>query len=901
MVIQEAMLLPILMLFALMACSNSCPDLCECDENDGRSKSNSTRTTRDITCRGHVPALWELPTDARKLTISDTDEYQVIHFFDQLEFNDTTMNFEEVTGEPNSYDIYNVTRTLLNLVELTVTNCSLDNINSSWIQFERFRHLNFSSNNFVELNNIGFIRAINMSQLRTLDLSWNLMKELGTDGFRTLSGLVKLCMRRNNIMTVHKNAFRGLDLLERLDLADNKLTNLPDSALLHLYSLQKLDLSGNQLQVLGAKWFENLDKLRELDVSRNGIARAASGTLQPLPGLSVLRLSENPLKDQDVSLLLGTGRRLETVDASHTGLARVPAALTRSVRTLRLAGNKLTSVHGGDLDSYPLLRTLDISENRLLDIEDDALGRLEVLEELTLGGNDLVKVPGSLPSSLTILDLRRNRITLLRSNDMQGLNKLRILRLNNNNISEIEEGGLGQLTMLTELDISDNPIKSLPANTLSGPSNLATLRMSGLTCLEWEQPERGDMTFPVPTPERLLLLDISRSPILAAQFLADDAALSACKSLLELDLSNTNITTLRSDLTYLMPQLRNLGLNGNDWNCTQDIYWLGDWLRKHEKLEYARCVEPEEFYEIHLYDLPPPPPPLPLTSFFTNYISTVSRTTVFDKDKTSSMYISEYSTTEIDNDKEPTTTEIVSQIYEAPTSFKNVTESLPTAKNLGYLDFLGEKTEIIQTGDSTSTMNTLSRGEISENQTRYLDGGHQKLVSTEAIGKISKKLESHVQYEGKKRKVLRKKSETKVRNGATQFVQDISSKLVLKTTDRPESIERMPQQQGVRKMIESDTIPDITKENLVLADGPDSKTTAEKLNGRSIDLGARISEPLVAGAHPGMLILVGVALVAAAAFSVVLSKRATTRRHRDRYHRHENIEVHTLTPITELW
>lgn len=91
----------------------------------------------------------------------------------------------------------------------------------------------------------------------------------------------------------------------------------------------------------------------------------------------------------------------------------------------------------------------------------------------------------------------------------------------------------------------------------------------------------------------------------------------------------------------------------------------------------------------------------------------------------------------------------------------------------------------------------------------------------------------------------------------------------------------------------------LKKEKYVLTNGIVSNTIAEELNGRATDSGTRLSEQL-SGAHPGMLILVGAALGAAAALTVVLSRRATVRR-RDRYHRHENIEVHTLTPSTELW
>ncbi|KYQ47328.1 Platelet glycoprotein V [Trachymyrmex zeteki] len=732
--------------------------------------------------------------------------------------------------------------------------------------------------------------------------------DISVNSFRTLVRLVRLSLRKNAISTVDEGAFRGLDRLELLDLSDNRLADLPDSALTPLYSLQKLDLSGNQLQVLGARWFESLDRLRELDVSRNGLARAASGTLQPLSGLSILRLAENPLKERDVSLLLGTGRRLETVDASRTGLARVPAALTRSVRALRLAGNRLTTIRSGDLDSYPLLRMLDIADNHLMDIENDALGRLEVLEELDLSGNVLSKIPGSLPSSLVMLKLQRNIITALKLDDLNGLYNLRSLMLNDNAISEIDVGALGQLPLLAELDLSNNPIKVLSTNTLSGPSDLTKLRMSGLTALQRHQEEQSDMAFPVPTPEHLVMLDVSRSPVLARQLLADDAALSACKSLIELNLSATNISTVRSDVAYMLPQLRVLRLGKNNWNCTEDLYWLGEWIRQHrepnQQYQTARCSNPRKLAGLFLHELPSPSnfvstTAAASTSVTLSVVFTLEHTSNTDQpnvtvssnieDANSDSNVTDLLTlssvnakTEskmvadsdfLSNSETVTATaslKKIPRVYEAPTSFRNVTSSI-TMRTNGEPDRKSDKTNrismdqnlikhIVVPASRTPSDPKLSIMRIEDAESRSqtfdnrADGGARK--------------------NGKMRKVAA--------SGVGEIFSSGSSNVGRKTIEK-----------------HSSSMSNMTKANAVLEER-DSKTIAEELNSRVTDSGARVSEALSAGAHPGMLVLVGAALGAVAALTVVLSRRATVHR-TDRYHRHENIEVHTLTPTAELW
>ncbi|KAL0125373.1 hypothetical protein PUN28_004484 [Cardiocondyla obscurior] len=907
-----------LVLLALMASGSACPDLCECHQNN--AEKNNSLTLVDVTCRGRVPSLSELPAVMRSLSVSSAKGPNVDVFLDELEAADLVIDLG-MNGAPNNLKTNDTAETtnasfleesteiLPFFVELTVTNCSLVSLNASWHGLERLKSLNLSCNNLPRVRDVLVIHAMNLSDLAYLDLSNNSLSEISADSFRTLDKLVRLSLRKNVIGTVEEDAFRGLDRLEFLDLSDNRLTDLPDSALTPLYSLQKLDLSGNQLQVLGARWFESLDRLRELDVSRNGLARAASGTLQPLSGLSILRLAENPLKERDVSLLLGTGRRLETVDASRTGLARVPAALTRSVRALRLAGNRLTTIRSGDLDSYPLLRMLDIADNRLMDIENDALGRLEVLEELDLSGNALSKVPGSLPSSLVMLKLQRNAITALKLDDLNGLYNLRSLILNDNAISEIDVGALGQLPLLAELDLSDNPIKALSTNTLSGPSNLTKLRMSGLTSLQRHQEEQSDMAFPVPTPEHLVTLDVSRSPVLAGQLLADDAALSACKSLIELNLSATNVTTIRSDIAYVLPQLRVLRLGKNNWNCTEDLYWLGEWIRQHRELnqqhQTARCSSPRKLAGIFLHQLPLPANFVSTTAGIVTTSTSVTLSVVFTLEHTSNTdqpNVTVSSNIE-DANSDGNITDLFTlssvtakaeskmvadsnflaaaiaagttatpkktlQIYKAPTSFRNVTSSI-TRRTSG--DRKSDKTNrismdqnlikhiVVPTSRASSDPKlSIMRMEDAESRSQTFDN----------------RADSGAQKNGRMSKVAA--------SGVGEILSPGPSNVGRKT------IEKHP-----------GGISNVTKANAVL-DERNSKTIAEELNSRATDSGARVSEALSAGAHPGMLVLVGAALGAVAALTVVLSRRATVHR-TDRYHRHENIEVHTLTPTAELW
>lgn len=88
----------------------------------------------------------------------------------------------------------------------------------------------------------------------------------------------------------------------------------------------------------------------------------------------------------------------------------------------------------GDFDSYPLLHKLVLSNNNLTAIEDDALGRLEMLTILYLDNNQLAHIPSSLPSSLIKLYMHSNRITDINSDDLINLINLEVLDVSGNKI-----------------------------------------------------------------------------------------------------------------------------------------------------------------------------------------------------------------------------------------------------------------------------------------------------------------------------------------------------------------------------------------------------------------------------------------------------------------------------------
>lgn len=554
--------------------AGSCPESCDCREfpKDGEVTDNfsSNFIFTEATCTGNVTQ--KLPESTEVLVLRNMLESDLRFFLTTLNGNITDITVSHVNLANNKSFVFNLT-TINRVRALTLSNCKI--VSSPTLVLPA-ASINFQS----------------------LDLSNN---DMQTVKLQPIDTLEVLNLSANAIDSLNALSFAGLSALKSLDLTENLLSAIDDKVLKPLISLQHLNLSRNRLEILNEASFSSLLHLQQLDVSWNRLAKVAPGSLQ-LPSLARLLLAGNPNLGnfQQPALLVGTGRRLQTVDASRTGLKQVPAALTHSIRTLRLAGNSITIVNCGDLDSYPLLQLLDFTSNNLESVEDDALGRLDSLFVLYLTDNKLRSIPRSLPERLRVLHLEKNKIEQIRNVDLQGLPLLEVLLLSDNKIKTVEENSFTQLTSLETLDLSRNPISILTAGTFSGPIQLRVLRLSHIQAI----PPAKEMTFPLSSPEHLVILDLSQSPGLARQLLADTAALAAAHELQELDLSNSLLNHIRSDLLHFLPQLRIFRLHGNPLNCT-NLQWLALWMRKQDDVEYRQvtCSSPLELWGMLLIDL----------------------------------------------------------------------------------------------------------------------------------------------------------------------------------------------------------------------------------------------------------------------------------------------------------
>ncbi|KAJ8982326.1 hypothetical protein NQ317_006671 [Molorchus minor] len=891
--------LALIMVLTVGVSASACPATCRCRNYARDSLQKNSLYYTSVSCEGFVENITSTLDNATKdLEVSHLNEMELVELLNDL------------TG-------------FTYLDDLTITKSEIDKLNASAGGLEGIVTLSLIDDCLESLPDL----FLNLPDLQVLDLSNNGIRVIEQESFRTLGKLEVLNLSANSLTSIDASGFSGLNVLKCLDLSRNNLTALHDRVLRPVSSLQYLNLSNNRLEVLNEACFAGLIMLQQLDVSWNRLARVAPGSLH-LPSLARLLLAGNPQlgRSREAAVLVGTGRRLQTVDASRTGLKQVPTALTHSIRTLRLAGNSIRTVNCGDLDSYPLLQLLDFTSNRLEGIEEDALGRLDSLAVLYLTDNNIHEIPKSLPEKLKVLRLERNNIERVSGKDLLGLSALEVLLLGDNKIRIVDEAAFSRLVSLVALDMSRNPIAVLQPGALAGPAALQVLRLSSIQIISPAE----EVSFPLSAPEHLITLDLSESPGLARQLLADTAALAASRELQELDLSRTNLESIRTDLLHYLPQLRVLHIGDNRLNCSQ-LEWLAAWMRRQDEPEYGDilCANPPDLRGSPLIDLQDveispirainqgerhpdnetinlhrgnDTDALQISSNFTgqyttdsaNYVSTVKSVTL-------PMDAGTKNVTKDDDNSFEHTNEIDKNIASAG---KSETRKKGTKKQI--------TNEVIMTGENIesesiaaihmTTILSLNNDRISTSTIYETTTANTRPIRKDGINEVGKVAITETTASPLRRAAIARMSFEALKNAndsgksrsnkpdhSLPTVADTSANLFIVSDGR-----KIINPLGAT---ENYNTPNdfITDEHAIDFNVTEIVSTGE------MSMYTNNKDDRSAFLHPGMLILAAGIMGAAAALAMLAARFTRRRRNSSTFLGHEDIEVNSLPSVTELW
>mmetsp|Transcript_766 Transcript_766/g.1803 ORF Transcript_766/g.1803 Transcript_766/m.1803 type:complete len:777 (-) Transcript_766:52-2382(-) len=246
-------------------------------------------------------------------------------------------------------------------------------------------------------------------------LGGNQLNHVDPEAFEEIRDTVASVQLDNNDLEDIPVALQALEVLKKLSASHNRIYSLDNcvpwqdlvvfscphneiqvlpQAFAHMDALRVLDIRHNRLQMI-----EALPRgLEQLLLSDNQLSNLGDDLLSKVPNLQELMVANNCLTYLAVQHL----QKVKIIDARQNALERMgPLAHNVHLDQLLIGFNKLVSIRGLDLHHAPNLSVLDLSENKLADLDEESLCGCIKLKMLDVTNNNLSTLPpglGYMPS-----------------------------------------------------------------------------------------------------------------------------------------------------------------------------------------------------------------------------------------------------------------------------------------------------------------------------------------------------------------------------------------------------------------------------------------------------------------------------------------------------------------------
>ena len=256
------------------------------------------------------------------------------------------------------------------------------------------------------------------------------------------------------------------------------------------------------------------------------------------------------------------------------------------------------------MPSYRNALVLSLRNNGIHTIQDDTFALLSKLHKLELNANQLQRIRGDMFAglhNLTQLSLAGNKIHALDNGSFPvgHLHRLKILNLNQNELSTISPGAFHNLTTVVDLDLSMNSLTQVPAKALTRLTSLRRLQLEknkikgfgsgsfkelpNLESLDISGNHVGDID--IKTFEGLSKLNALFMNNCSIISIASDSFLGFQKVIQKIGLQFNKLQHLPETL-LLWDKLKELELRGNQWTCDCDL----DWMASYEAFKYLNLT-----------------------------------------------------------------------------------------------------------------------------------------------------------------------------------------------------------------------------------------------------------------------------------------------------------------------
>lgn len=271
-----------------------------------------------------------------------------------------------------------------------------------------------------------------------INLDKNNLKFLSERAFGTLPSLKSLSLDHNNISFITPGAFKGLSNLIELKMAHNEyISYLHTRTFTGLKRLVRLDLSDCNLFNIPDRIFIEQITLKELLCFQNNLRRIP-GAIRGMENLTHIYLERNKIEAVAYNSLLGLG----------------------SLKYLNLQENRINVIHDQAFQDLVRLENFYLNDNLLSTLPRLAFQGLSCLKMLNLGGNQLINVSKTWFSDLVeleVLYLDRNQLVFIEEGTFENLTSLITLHLNSNNLTTLPFPVFQPIYFLGRLYLFRNP------------------------------------------------------------------------------------------------------------------------------------------------------------------------------------------------------------------------------------------------------------------------------------------------------------------------------------------------------------------------------------------------------------------------------------------------------------
>ncbi|KAF9422341.1 hypothetical protein HW555_001931 [Spodoptera exigua] len=413
-------------------------------------------------------------------------------------------------------------------------------------------HLNLSHNRLTDINSSLF----RFTELKTLTLSGNRIKELKISDFEKLTKLEYLDLSSNSIKTIDYDVFRNMALLANLDLSNNVLENLNQDSFENLQSLTSIDLSRNKLRQLPKDLFKNRS-IYNFSVSDNFIEGSLTkGTFEGV-NVSTLDLSFQELATVE-DYAFNQMVKLETLMLNNNGIYSLSNLCFRTLTnllSLDLSNNKISSIDFDKTD-LTLLDSLFLKNNRLVQIKHENFQHLISLQFLDLSGNSISQLDSNSFKSLrSLINLKISANPLsgtLKTGTFDGLVSLPSLDISRNLLTTIQNASFNDMTELKSLNMSRSKIKELEFNVFVNTGYVETLDLS------FNELEKFCVNLTELVGLSILLLNNNLIKTISS------SSFHGLSRLTEINLAYNSMENIQNDSFKSLIDLRNLDLSYNE-------------------------------------------------------------------------------------------------------------------------------------------------------------------------------------------------------------------------------------------------------------------------------------------------------------------------------------------------